>query len=163
MINTDELGAYIIAAVLQQEAPLKVDISELLCLAEAIHFEANGEKYKGKQVVANILQNRIDKVKKWDTFCTAIHWKGQFTYKKGTLVDLSKKPDLISFKETVRIAYKAVQGDLEDITNGADHYYNPDKIKRKERWMDERFEVGKVGNHLMLKLISDSGRWLLLK
>lgn len=160
MINTDEIGAYVIAAVLQQEAPLKVDITELFCLTEAIHFEANGEGYKGKQVVANIIQNRIERVKKWDTWCNTIHWKGQFTYNKGSFVDLSKKPDLHSFKETVQIAYKAVQGELEDITNGADHYYNPDKIKRKQSWMNDKYKIGKVGKHVTLKLIGDNGGWL---
>jgi len=159
-LNTNEIGAYVIASFLQREAPLKVDISEFFCAIEAIHFEANGEKYEGKQVVANIIQNRIDKVKKWDSFCTTIHWKGQFTYKKGTLVQMKNDIDLKSFEETVKIAYKAVQGDLDDITNGADHYFNPAKIKRKQKWMDEKFKVGVVGNHVMQKLIDNNGRWV---
>jgi len=160
ILNTNEIGAYIIASILQQEAPLNVDISELFCAIEAIHFEANGEKYEGKQIVANIIQNRIDKVKKWDSFCTTIHWNGQFTYKKGALVQIKNDIDLKSFEETVKIAYKAVQGDLEDITNGADHYFNPAKIKRKQKWMDEKFKVGVVGNHVMQKLIDNNGGWL---
>lgn len=161
MLNTTAMGAYIIASFLQTAEPLQVDINEYFCAIEAVHFEANGEGYKGKQVVLNVIQNRISRVKKWDGFCDVIHAKSQFSYKKMTKVDLSRKPDLVSFTETVEIAYNAVQGRLPDITGGADHYYNPDKIVKLKKWMNKRYEVGKVGSHKMLKLINDNGSWKL--
>jgi spore germination cell wall hydrolase CwlJ-like protein len=161
MINTSTVGTYVIAALLANSEPLEVPINDYFCLVEAIHYEANGEGYRGKQVVANVIQNRMDRVEKWDSWCTTIHYGGQFTYNKGLRVNLSKPADRASFKETARIAYLAVQGKLADITNGADHYYNPDKIARVQDWMKKGIQLGKVGHHVILRLIDDNGHWTL--
>jgi len=159
-LNTGALGAYIIASFLSQSEPLEVPINDYFCAVEVIHYESNGEGYIGKQVVANVIQNRMSRVEKWDSWCKTVHWKGQFTYEKGLKIDLSKKPDLESFKETVKLAYDAVQGKLPDITGGADHYYNPKKIKKVQKWMTAGEQLGMIGNHKMLRLIDDNGRWL---
>jgi len=160
MINTSSLGAYIIAAFLSQAEPLEVPINDYFCMVEAIHFEANGESAKGKQLVANVIMNRVDRIQHQNTVCDVVHSRHQFSYEKGLQVDLSKKPDLESFKETIEIAYDAVQGNLEDITGGADHYYNPYKIKRVQKWMMAGEQLGMIGNHKMLRLIDDNGRWM---
>ena len=160
MVNTSALGTYLIAAFLSQAEPLEVPINDYFCMVEAIHYEANGEEYKGKQLVANVIMNRVERIKSQETVCDVVHAEAQFSYKKGMMVDLSKKPDLDSFKDTIEIAYDAVQGDLEDITGGADHYYNPHKIKRVQNWMTAGEQLGMIGNHKMLRLIDDNGRWM---
>lgn len=129
------------------------------CLVEAIHFEANGEGYKGKQIVANVINNRMDRVNKWEDQCAVIYAKGQFTYDKSASIYIDNPIDAESFKETLVVSALAVTDQLEDITNGADHYYNPDKVPKKKPWMDEKYEVGQHKNHVYLRLISDEGKW----
>jgi len=160
MVNTTALGTYLIAAFLSQAEPLEVSINDYFCMVEAIHFEANGEEERGKQLVANVILNRVDRIHNQNSICDVVHAKNQFSYEKGLQVDLSRKPDLESFKETIEIAYDAVQGNLNDITGGADHYYNPKKIKKVQKWMTAGEQLGMIGNHRMLRLIDDNGRWM---
>lgn len=160
MVNTSALGTYLIAAFLSQAEPLEVPINDYFCMVEAIHFEANGEQEKGKQLVANVILNRVERISSQDTICDVVHAKHQFSYEKGIKVDLSKKPDVESFKETIEIAYDAVQGNLDDVTGGADHYYNPKKIRKVQKWMTTGEQLGMIGNHKMLRLIDDNGRWM---
>jgi spore germination cell wall hydrolase CwlJ-like protein len=160
MVNTSALGTYLIAAFLSQVEPLEVSINDYFCMVEAIHFEANGEQEEGKQLVANVILNRVERINSLDTICDVVHAKYQFSYEKGIKVDLSKEPDLESFKETIEIAYDAVQGNLNDITGGADHYYNPKKIKTVQKWMTAGEQLGMIGNHKMLRLIDENGRWM---
>jgi spore germination cell wall hydrolase CwlJ-like protein len=160
MVNTSALGTYLIAAFLSQAEPLEVSINDYFCMVEAIHFEANGEEERGKQLVANVILNRVDRIRNQNSICDVVHAKHQFSYEKGLQVDLSKNPDMESFKETIEIAYEAVQGNLKDITGGADHYYNPKKIRKVQKWMTAGEQLGMIGNHKMLRLIDDNGRWM---
>ena len=160
MVNTTSLGAYVVAAFLSQAEPLEVPINDYFCMIEAIHFEANGEGYEGKQLVANVILNRVDRIRTQNTVCEVVHADAQFSYTKGIQIDLSKHDDFESFKETIEIAYDAVQGNLDDITQGADHYYNPYKISRVQNWMKAGEQLGMIGNHKMLRLIDDNGRWM---
>ena len=160
MVNTSALGTYLIAAFLSQAEPLEVSINDYFCMVEAIHFEANGEKAKGKQLVANVILNRVERVRNQNTVCEVVHADAQFSYTKGIRIDISKPDDLDSYKETIEIAYEAVQGTLEDITGGADHYYNPKKIRKVQKWMTSGEQLGMIGNHKMLRLIDDNGRWM---
>jgi spore germination cell wall hydrolase CwlJ-like protein len=162
MVSTSKLGTYIIAAFLQNAEPLEVPINDFLCAVEAVHFETRGEPYKGKQGITNAIQHRIDRVPKWDSFCTTIHWKGQFTYRKGTYVDLGNPIERRSFEQSVEVAYLAVQGELADVTNGADHYFNPDKVplNKREEWMKDKYTVAVIGNHRFQRVISDTGKWM---
>jgi len=159
MVNTSALGTYLIAALLSNAEPLNVPINDYFCMVEALHFEANGEGAEGKQLVANVILNRVERIRNQNTVCEVVHADAQFSYTKGLQIDLSKPADLDSYKETIQIAYEAVQGNLEDITGGADHYYNPHKIKRVQPWMKAGKQLGMIGNHKMLRLVSDTGRW----
>lgn len=147
------MATYILASVLSNEpASLKVDLNEYTCLVEAIHFEAKGEDYDGKKAVANVVLNRVSSDRFPSSICGVVKQRYQFSYRnsgKPTLT-LQNSIEEESFEETAHIAYHAVNGDLPDNTNGADHYYAHDKVT--PFWIDAAEYTLTIGNHTFAKL-----------
>ena len=52
----------------------------LLCLATAVFFEARGEPIDGKELVANVILNRVEHPSYPDTVCEVVNQPKQFSY-----------------------------------------------------------------------------------
>jgi len=55
-------------------------MSALLCLATAVFFEARGEPIDGKELVANVIINRVEHPSYPDTVCDVVNQPKQFSY-----------------------------------------------------------------------------------
>jgi spore germination cell wall hydrolase CwlJ-like protein len=60
---------------------------EILCLAVAIFFEARGEPIDGKELVANVILNRVEHSRYPDTICGVVNQRKQFSYTHDGLSD----------------------------------------------------------------------------
>lgn len=55
-------------------------MNALLCLATAIFFEARGEPIEGKELVANVILNRVEHSSYPDAVCGVVNQPKQFSY-----------------------------------------------------------------------------------
>jgi spore germination cell wall hydrolase CwlJ-like protein len=152
-VITDTLASLIVAgALMLHPEPLAKDLDQMLCVAEAIWFEASGEPLQGKYVVAHVIRNRKNSARFPNTLCEVVNQRKQFSYlnKCRPKVVINNHIDALAFEWSVRIAIDLVNDTLGgDFTGGADHYYNPKKANPS--WAQYGEVVGKVGNHLLLK------------
>jgi N-acetylmuramoyl-L-alanine amidase len=141
-------------------SPIPFDMAEDTdTLARTIWGEARGESLAGKEAVANVVMNRVEQAQKrgemwWGNSITEVCLKKyQFScwlendpnYFKLRAVG-SDDPN---FATCLRIARRAVQGTLNDNTNGADHYH---ASYVAPKWADRCTPVAEIGNHLFYKL-----------
>ncbi|HUV85138.1 MAG TPA: cell wall hydrolase [Methanosarcinales archaeon] len=153
--------------------------SETDMLARAIWAEARGEDEEGQKAVANVIMNRI---KQKPTFYGDTVYKvvtKPYQFESYTNKDTRKKMmsnDIITtdeYKKAYSIASKAIKGELEDNTNGANLFYNPKNMQPKYSVMYEDIiypllgnqpnvmiqklvtgvvkDLGQIGNHRFLK------------
>lgn len=92
-------------------------MSSLMCMALAIYMEARGEPLRGKQAVAEVVNNRS---LAWDRdTCGVVFQRGQFSWTRHTKSPPKNHKDDPLWAECVTIAKKYVHQDSKKA------YYNP--------------------------------------
>ena len=136
-----------------QPTSLNVDLNQYLCMVEAIHFEAKGESIYGKKAVAHVILNRVDSSRFPSSVCGVVKQNKQFSYRNGVnkpYVDIKNKIEEDSFYETAEIAFKAVNGMIDEYDHGCDHYYAHNLVQPK--WADSAKYEQVIDNHTFVKL-----------
>lgn len=138
-------------------------MSDIDILARTIYGEARGEGIKGMEAVACVIMNRV-RARKWFTgyvwengiqkpgiaqtclkrFQFSCWNKNDPNFWKVRLVTNDDK----IFVECLKIAERAVAGNLKDFTGGA-VFYHAKSIKPK--WAEHKIPCFKTGNHLFYK------------
>ena len=121
-------------------------------LARVIWGEAEGEGAEGMQAVGNVILNRANIKDKnipevmfrKDQF-SAIGDKNRF----NSMINLS--PDNPEYIQALEISKKLLAGELDDITNGATHFYNPNTANMELDWIKQYPVIYKLGNHWFAK------------
>ena len=121
-------------------------------LARVIWGEAEGEGADGMQAVGNVILNRANIKDKnipevmfrKDQF-SAIGDKDRF----NSMINLS--PDNPQYIQALEISKKLLAGELDDITNGATHFYNPNTANMELDWIKQYPVIYKLGNHWFAK------------
>jgi spore germination cell wall hydrolase CwlJ-like protein len=122
----------------------------LLCLAQAVFFEARGEPFIGKVAVASVVMNRVADPRFPNDICSVV--KQGPTYRSRPEIPIRHrcqfsfycdgKSDEInmglqSAQDSVRVVLLMAQGEVFDVTEGAVFYHatyvNPDWAKSKDR------------------------------
>jgi N-acetylmuramoyl-L-alanine amidase len=124
-------------------------------LARTIYGESRGEKIPGKEAVAAVIINRVNRAKKHG----GRHWWGasirdvclkrwQFSCwnadDPNRVKLLEVQPYNRNFQSCLRIARRAVAGTLKDLTNGATHYHTKGLFPP---WARGRMYAAEIGNH----------------
>lgn len=129
-------------------------LDEALCLTEAVHYEANGERRPGKRGIANLILTRQEHERFPDTMCNVVDYSGAFDHRGNDLflqdVVLTEPSDIASFEETLDVVRVTLNGDLVDNTGGADHVYNP--YVSSPFWGVPRDFTYRIGNHQYVKV-----------
>lgn len=143
--------------------------TDLDTLARTMWGEARGEGKAGLQAVANVVMNR--------------YYAAQKSNAKGsqygrTVTEICRKPYQFSawlvsdptyaamvsvtdadpvFRQCLDIAQRALNGQLADITGGADHYLNITATKQQRggslpSWVDMNKRTASIGSHTFLRL-----------
>jgi spore germination cell wall hydrolase CwlJ-like protein len=115
-------------------------------MAFAIYHEARGEGAKGMQAVANVIMKRVDD-KRWpSTIEEVIRDKKQFSFWSKKKLDIEERGVYIV---ALRLANKAVEKNLVDVTKGATHFLSKKDLTRLPRWVYSKQVVRtvRIGRH----------------
>lgn len=129
-------------------------------LAEAAYFEDRGGGIEGMEAVVNVVMNRVNLGGFPNSIVGVVDqkrytkkgWVCQFSY-MCQLKDRRMK-DKDSRILAGYVAWKAYDGNLKDITNGATHYYNPDKVRQTPRFAEVYPQVAEISDHLFYRRVS---------
>jgi spore germination cell wall hydrolase CwlJ-like protein len=123
---------------------------ELLCLATAIFFEARGEPIDGKELVANVIINRVESNKYPDTICGVVNQRKQFSYTHDGMSDNPLKynsyHDSLAWKESKDIAEYVL--DTGVVNEYIIMYHN---TSVDPYWTDAYDVSGMVGSHIFYR------------
>lgn len=119
---------------------------ELQCLAEAIYFEARGEKRVGQQAVAEVIINRVKSDKFPDKICEVVMQGGsdrhrcQFSYNCDGLPESISEKD--AYAEVRTLAFRVMQGEIKPVTGGATYFHTTWANPRWARTFEKTAEIG---------------------
>lgn len=144
--------------IVEPDTAAELDPEQVLCLAMNVYFEARGESLTGKLAVAQVTMNRVNSSDKPVTVCSVIRENRQFSwYKKSqvpTVVLYSRQGEVIeqnleAWAQSQMVAVTVMTMKTRDVTQGATHFYNPDKARPK--WRKSFPVVAQIGRHLFLR------------
>lgn len=129
--------------------PDNVPQSEVVCMTEAIFFEAKSESRIGKEAVASAILNRTKSDNFPSTVCGVTSQKGQFQFKRARNRKVFDN-DRANAEESALIAIKALKGEVKDRTHGAQYFVNP-KIATHTNWLTGVKKTVTIGRHTFYK------------
>ena len=119
---------------------------ELQCLAEAIYFEARGEKRVGQQAVAEVIIKRVKSDKFPDKICEVVMQGGSNRHRCQFSYNCDGLPESISEKDTyaeVRmLAFQVLQGEIKPVAGGATYFHTTSANPRWARKFEKTVEIG---------------------
>ena len=153
-------------AVIESEEPIvefRLDQTTVECLALNLYHEARGEGAEGKLAVAHVTLNRVNHSRYPNTVCEVVYQAKVWTNSNGESFPIRDKchfswycdgrddtpRDYQTWGKSVSLAVQVLLGETQDPTEGATHYYNPNKVD--PYWSDSYQQVASIGNHLFLK------------
>ena len=141
-------------------APIDYTEDDVELLARPIYGEARDQGEDGMAAVGNVVINRLNK-KSWygDTIEEIIKLPEQFsvfnaeTKPESYSMDdnykatISATTDDPYFVQSMEIARGLLDGRIKDNTEGATHYFNPDKADPYWKDSPNMTSIKKIGNH----------------
>lgn len=119
-------------------------------LAEVVYYEARGEPtIEAKAAVAHVVLHRTNKWYFPDTVKEVVYQRCAFSYTCEDNINKPKKES--SWKSSLVIAEDVLFNNIPDLTGGADHYYNPKKVRFTPNWAKVYPKVAELGNHVFHK------------
>ena len=120
---------------------------ELFCLAVAVFFEARGEPIDGKELVANVVINRVEHSKYPDTICEVVNQRKQFSFTHDGMSDnplvYNTYHDTLAWEESVDIAKYVLDNGV--VNEYIIMYHN---TSVDPYWTDSYSFSGQVGEHI---------------
>lgn len=111
-----------------REMPAASGGEQWRCLAEALYFEARGEKIEGIFAVGEVILNRVESSRYPDTVCGVIYqgtgqkFRCQFTYSCDGKKEVINEPR--AHQKVGKIARLLLDDEVPvDLTDGATHYH----------------------------------------
>ena len=125
-------------------------------LARTLWGEARGEGYNGMQAVANVIMNRVSHPTWWGHDVVSVCTKPwQFSCWNESDPNRQKLIDVTSddpqFQTCCAIANIAVNGQLDDLTNGATSYFDS-RMPTPPKWAEGQTPCASIGHHLFYKV-----------
>ncbi len=119
---------------------------DLLALTQAIYYEARAESSTGQQAVANVIMNRVQSKCHPNTVHGVIWHSKAFSFTHDGRTE--SMPNKQARLKAYNIALLALNNVLEDITNGADHYYAHNLVS--PNWSKAMQKTVQLGGHTFL-------------
>lgn len=120
---------------------------ELRLLALAMYHEARGDGIDAKQLVGEVILNRVESPNFPDNVCDVILQESQFSF-LTQIKDLTPKED-DKWNEALYLAEDMLNYEFEPIlAEKATHFINPEGVSRMPNWTKKFAVVGKYGGHI---------------
>lgn len=131
--------------------PRKSKAIQADCLALNIFHEARGEGLEGMRKVGFVTMNRVA-AKSWpNTICSVVYQPKQFSWTLfDPRIDFSNPQEVKSFEKAKKVSRNIIEGNIQDTTHGATHYYAHNKIDAPS-WVSRLEQVEIAGNHTFLR------------
>ena len=138
---------------------LNASHSDILHMTATIWGEARGEYHKGKDAVAWVIRNRAERPRWWGRDITDVCTK-KYQFSCWLKSDRNSRRvkeiaqgaylDDPVVQDCMASALAVLRGITPDLTDGADHYFNPKHVNPS--WRDDSKQLGAIGGHLFYKL-----------
>lgn len=125
----------------------KINVTQQLCVAKAVYFEARGEKDQGKYAVAHVVMNRAKLDKYNNDPCKVVHDSCQFSWKCDKKSDVPK--DQEAWDDSNLIAATVMMGYNRDNTAGATYFHSK---KVRPSWRKEMIRTATIGKHIFYRI-----------
>ena len=120
---------------------------QLMCLATAVFFEARGEPIDGKELVANVIINRVYHSSYPDSVCDVVNQSKQFSYTHDGMsdnpLDYNSYHDSIAWEESKEVAEYVLDN---GVVNPYILMYHADYVE--PYWVSHYSFSGQVGSHI---------------
>jgi len=127
-------------------------ISQILCIAVAIYFEAANQAYAGKVAIGNVIMNRVADSRYPDEPCEVVHQGTLVKFKCQFTFWCDGKPEEVFDDDVMSDCWKAAiisYNRVIDASLGATHYHEKDA---SPAWaLDENITI-KIEDHVFYKL-----------
>ena len=139
-----------------------IDDADVDLLARTLFGESRGDGQRGMEAVASVILNRRNHPTRWpNTTAGVVRQRLQFSawnaWPAGSAgaanrraMDQANDRDPV-FRKALRIARKALAGELEDRTRGADHFHAT-TMPQPPRWARGQTPTATIGRHRFFKL-----------
>ena len=134
---TNGIASVVVASALMS-APIQPveDLNQILCLSEAIYFEARGEDMIGQAAVGLVIMNRVKSNRYPDTICEVVKQPLQFSYRNDTLptitLDSFDSDDARALEYIVKLSIDITNKHVIDFTDNSKWYYSHEIVN--PRW-----------------------------
>ena len=125
---------------------------EWACMAEALYFEARGEKMSGQIAVAEVILNRVKSRRFPNSVCAVVSQGSsrrnacQFSFKcDGQPERFSERK---AYERVGKVAQMMLDGRKHDLTGGATHYHT---TAVKPGWSRRLTRTTQIGEHLFYR------------
>jgi spore germination cell wall hydrolase CwlJ-like protein len=123
----------------------------LLCLTQAVYYEAGFEPLEGRRAVAQVVLNRTKHPAYPKSVCGVVYQRNATPVCQFTFVcdgSLDRRPEPGTWNEARRIAAAALAGYVEKSVGSATHYH-ADYVA--PRWAPMLAKISKIGAHIFYR------------
>ena len=123
------------------------NISDTVCLTQAVFQEASNQSMAGKEAVANVIKNRSRSSKYPSSICKVIAQKGQFQFYGRTKHINENDPAVMQqMMDSANAALLVINNEVPDNTYGAIAFVNI-KIATHIEWLHTMRKTIKIQEH----------------
>ena len=144
--NTDRRAESLPALVAAMPADNALS-GDLLCLAQAVYFEARGEPLSGQLAVARVVINRTASGQFPDDYCSVVKQRGQFSFVRGGHIP-SPNMSSAAWQRAHAVARIAHQ-DLWESEVGDSLYFHATHVR--PRWAGRLATVARIDSHVFYR------------
>ena len=136
--------------------PVKKGGKQWHCFAQALYFEARGERIKGQFAVAEVILNRMDSKDFPNSICGVVNQGGlrlhkcQFSFMCDGQYEIVR--DRKAFNLAGKIAKIMMRGAPRELTTGATFYHSANV---SPRWSKEFRKTASIGRHYFYTVVEN--------
>jgi spore germination cell wall hydrolase CwlJ-like protein len=121
---------------------------EMVCITEAIYYEARNQPFIGQVAVAHTIINRVMDWRFHDTFCKVIKQRRHYSYRNGVPYNrMLPMPNKEATAKALLAAQHAITS-AYDITEGATHYH---KLNIDPYWRATKRQLVSINDHIFYR------------
>ena len=123
----------------------------LLCLTQAVYYEAGFEPIDGRRAVAQVVLNRMRHPAFPKSVCGVVYQRNSTPVCQFTFVcdgSLDRRPEPAAWRSAQQIAREALDGYVEKAVGAATHYH-ADYVA--PRWAPMLAKISKIGAHIFYR------------